>query len=68
MSEFIVTCTKPREGRIYSATFCRDDYFSFTDLTASVFQYCKNAVDLGWDVQAIDGDSRIIFNGVADNE
>jgi len=67
MCEYIVTCTRPREGRIYSEKFSRDDYLSFTDLAASVFQYCKNAVDLGWDVEAIDCDSRIIFKGVADN-
>ncbi len=61
MREYIVTCTMPREGRIYSDTFSRDDYFSPDDMRRSVMQYCKNAVELGWDVQAIDGDSRIIF-------
>ena len=62
MSEYIVTCTMPREGRIYSDTFSRDDYFSDWDLHKSAMQYCRDAVELGWDVQAIDGNSRIIFS------
>ena len=67
MSEYIVTCTKPHEGRIYSETFSREDYFSDWDLQRSALLYCKNSVDLGWDVQAIDGDSRIVFNRSASN-
>ena len=61
MSEWIVTCERPREGRIYSETFSCEDYFSEGDLRRSALLYCKNAVDLGWDVQAIDNDSRIVF-------
>lgn len=67
MSEYIVTCERPREGRIYSETFSRDDYFSEWDLQRSALLYCKNAVELGWNVQAIDGDSKIIFSGRAGN-
>lgn len=62
MCEYIVTCTMPREGRIYNERFSRDDYFSFHDLHRSVMQYCRDAIGLGWDVEAIDCDSRIIFN------
>jgi hypothetical protein len=51
----------PREGRIYSERFNREDYFSDSDLISSLILYCKNAVDLGWNVEAIDGDSRIVF-------
>ena len=61
MSEYIVTCERPSEGHIYSDTFSREDYFSDSDLLSSVILYCKNAVDLGWHVEAIDGDSRIVF-------
>ena len=67
MSEYIVTCERPREGRIFSETFSREDYFSNWDLQRSVLLYCKNAVDLGWHVQAIDNDSRIVFCGSACN-
>ena len=66
MSDHIVTCTRPLEGRIYSDRFSREDYFSDWDLHKSVMQYCRDAIGLGWDVQAIDGDSRIIFQGVAE--
>ena len=65
MCEYIVTCTMPREGRIYSDTFSRDDYFSEWDLRKSAIQFCKDAVELGWNVQAIDGNSRVIFKEVA---
>jgi hypothetical protein len=61
MSEYIVNCTMPRESRTYSERFNREDYFSDSDLLSSLILYCKNAVDLGWDVEAIDGDSRIVF-------
>ena len=61
MLDYIVTCTKPQEGRIYSENFCRDEYFSDRDLHDSVMQFCKSSVELGWNVEAIDSNSKIIF-------
>jgi len=56
-----VTITKPKEGEIYTEQFNWYDYDTPNDLRLAVATYCNESVDLGWDVLALDDDSRVIF-------
>ena len=59
--DYTITLTKPNEGEIYTERFHWYDYETPSDLRVAVANYCNNSVDLGWDVEAIDSDSKIIF-------
>ena len=59
--DYTVTCTKPVEGEIYSETFHWYDYDTPSDLRLAVAIYCNESVELGWDVEAFDSNSKIIF-------
>ena len=56
-----VTITKPKEGRIDRQCFDWEDYDTPNDLRLAVAIYCNESVDLGWNVLAIDDDSKVIF-------
>ena len=56
-----VTITKPAEGEIDYESFDLDDYDTPNDLRLAVANYCNESVGLGWDVLALDDDSRVIF-------
>jgi len=56
-----VTLTKPTEGRIYTEHFNWYDYDTPNDLRLAVATYCNESIGLGWDVEALDDDSKIVF-------
>jgi len=56
-----VTITKPKEGRTDYERFNWYDYDTPNDLRLAVATYCNESVDLGWDVLALDDDSKVVF-------
>ena len=59
--DYSITITKPKAGEIWTDTFHWYDYDTLSALELAVATYCTDAVNLGWDVEAIDTNSKVIF-------
>jgi len=58
---YVVTLTKPAEGRIFSENFNWYDYATPSDMRQAFVKYCNESIRLGWDVMALDDNSKIVF-------